>query len=179
MALMKQLEARMPAPLPPEVEKSYDVKSNWEPFCLGCIGLTFCFPCMACCAMQELTLRLEAEEVYVTSKNICDQRNHRLPYGELAGVGIGKNCCGCYTITGLAHVPEISPGWGGEEELEEILEIVANLKARQKARGDTGQIQRSEEALQRVIRMEQKVDAIMKHLNIADPTVAPSVVEMM
>ena len=46
------------------------------------------------------------------------------------------------------------------------------LKARQRTRGDTAQIQRTEQTLERLDQMETKLDLIMQHLNISQPVEA-------
>ena len=54
--------------------------------------------------------------------------------------------------------------------------VVAELKARMKARGDTGNIKRAEQTIDMVAQLQvsvnsltAKMDAIMAHLNIAPP----------
>ena len=50
-----------------------------------------------------------------------------------------------------------------------IDEVVATLKARQRARGDQAQVLRAEEANARMSRVEAKMDAIIKHMGIHVP----------
>ena len=57
-----------------------------------------------------------------------------------------------------------------------VTEIVEELKARQKARGDTGNIKRAEQTIDLVSEVKSdvasltaKVDAILAHLNIPAP----------
>lgn len=56
------------------------------------------------------------------------------------------------------------PGCGCDEQT--VDEIVEELKARQRGRGDTAQIQRTEQINQRLNEMDLKLDIIMQHLNI-------------
>lgn len=63
---------------------------------------------------------------------------------------------------------EISPGCGCEEDL--IQQLVEELKARQTGRGDTAQIKRAEQTLTRLDEIETKLDAIMRHLKIPEPS---------
>lgn len=44
--------------------------------------------------------------------------------------------------------------------------MVAELKARQSGRGDTGQVNRAEQTLERLDALESKLDKIMDHLQI-------------
>ena len=66
------------------------------------------------------------------------------------------------------------PGCNCEEEL--VAEIVEELKKRMKTRGDTGQIQRAEQQLTEIMKVQSdmaalnsKVDAILAHLEIRAP----------
>ena len=67
------------------------------------------------------------------------------------------------TLTAIM-VGQVSPGCGCDTDL--VDEIVAELKARQSGRGDTGQIKRAEQTLQRLDELESKLDKIMDHLKI-------------
>ena len=58
----------------------------------------------------------------------------------------------------------VSPGCGCDGET--VDEIAAELKARQSGRGDTGQIKRAEQTLERLDELESKLDKIMDHLKI-------------
>lgn len=58
----------------------------------------------------------------------------------------------------------ILAGCGCEEST--VDEIVEELKARQRGRGDTAQIQRTEQINVRLSEMDQKLNVIMQHLNI-------------
>ncbi len=59
---------------------------------------------------------------------------------------------------------DISPGCGCDAE--KVDELVAELKARQLGRGDTAQIKRAEQTLERLDEIEGKLDKIMDHLRI-------------
>ena len=58
----------------------------------------------------------------------------------------------------------IFPGWGHEQAL--VTEVVGRLKARQRLRGDTGQIRRSEHNAIMLQEINNKLDCIICHLNI-------------
>ena len=75
----------LPKPLPDDVCKTYDVTSKWDPYVLFCVGLSFGFPCLAFCA-EKKTLTIETEEVVLNINNGCENKNKRLPYGELGSV---------------------------------------------------------------------------------------------
>lgn len=59
---------------------------------------------------------------------------------------------------------DISPGCGCDSET--VDEIVDELKARQRGRGDTAQIQRTEQIKERLDNMDEKLNLILNHLNI-------------
>lgn len=92
------------------------------------------------------------------------------PYGELGSVA-RANCCCCVSFH--SSFGDICPGSGCSADL--VDEIVDELKARQRGRGDTAQIRRQEETLERLDNVEAKLDAIMSHLNIAAPPPANNV----
>ena len=79
---------------------------------------------------------------------------------ELGSVDQSKNACGCYEVGGES-IGQLSPGWG-QNELPEMLSILATLKHRQQQRGDQGQIQRTEN-------LERKINAIIQHFKIKLP----------
>ena len=125
----------------------------------------------SCCILTE-QLTLEPEEVVFRRGTLCDTYTRRLPYGELGSVDKNTSC-GCCSQTMLKDVP-IVPGLGCESGLVE--EIVAELKARMKERGDTGNIQRAEMQIDMITSMQGemkdlqgKLDLVIKHLGIPAP----------
>ena len=60
------------------------------------------------------------------------------------------------------------PGWGYEEAL--VAEVVGRLKARQRLRGDTGQIIRAEHNAEMLQELNEKLDCIVRHLKITYST---------
>ncbi|CAM9525866.1 unnamed protein product [Sphacelaria rigidula] len=104
-----------------------------------------------------------------------------MPYGELGNVHEMNVCC-C-----VAFSSNLSKGSGGGEGSSAIIpgnccektlvnEIVRELKARMKNRGDTGQIRRAEENARQLKHLHAKMDAVMTHLNIP-PVAAPMEIE--
>lgn len=73
----------------------------------------------------------------------------------------GNFCC-CVSVA--SSFGEISPGCGCDEAL--VTEIVEELKVRQRGRGDTAQIKRAEQTLERLDHIEAKLDKIMEHMKI-------------
>ena len=67
-------------------------------------------------------------------------------------------------LTLVSLLGQISPGCGCDADL--VDELVKELKDRQRGRGDTGQIQRGEQTLQRLDEIESKLDKILDHLQI-------------
>eukprot|EP00978_Attheya_sp_CCMP212_P002821 scaffold5798_cov61-Attheya_sp.AAC.2 len=125
---------------------------------------------LACCPFTvgavpyKTTLMLDGEEVNKTDVNLCGKTVSRRPYGELGSVD-KSNCLCCYSVT--SGLGEIAPGCGCDEQ--KVDEIVSDLKQRMKGRGDTGQIARAEEQLDKIAQLEAKVDLILDHLNIPQP----------
>ena len=134
--------------IPHEFEyKEYDITDQG---CQCCLALTFplhlCHSYQALWARKKLTLEAE-EAVFKVECCVCNQETRR-PYGELGSVD-ESNTCGCIGVaSGLTKSMPICPGMGCESAL--VSEIVRELKARMKQRGDTGQIQRQEVLLNEV-----------------------------
>ena len=97
----------------------------------------------------------------VSQINCCENKLRRIPYGELGSVEETRCCCGW---VGLYLGRIIFPGWGHEQAL--VAEVVGRLKARQRLRGDTGQIRRSEHNAIMLQEINNKLDCIICHLNI-------------
>lgn len=97
----------------------------------------------------------------ILCSTICGQSESKRPYGELGSVA-KSNCFCCVAVT--SSFGDISPGCGCEEAT--VDEIVEELKARQRGRGDTAQIQRTEQINQRLNEMDHKLNLIMNHLHI-------------
>lgn len=128
------------------------------------------------CTSQELVL--EVEEAVLTTNDLCSSNVERRPYGELGSVSRQTECGCCASVT--SGLGLMKPGWGCDEEL--VDELVRELKARMQKRGDTAQIKRAEEQIDMTTKLQNdvngldaKIDAIMKHLNIAQEEVAPVV----
>jgi hypothetical protein len=168
--------------LAPNVIKSYNVMSYLDLFwlCLGTGPLAcFCWP-------YRRTLVLATDEVTLEEMSVCCTSKKRVPYGELSGVDI-VNCCGCASFGGGALGGNITPGCGCQTAL--VGEIVGTLKERQRQRGDIAQLQRTEQALDRVAalelhagNMDAKLDALLAHLKVPPParvTAAPAAQQMM
>uniref|UniRef100_A0A7S2LLC8 Uncharacterized protein n=1 Tax=Leptocylindrus danicus TaxID=163516 RepID=A0A7S2LLC8_9STRA len=112
----------------------------------------------------ETTIELEAEEVVKTDVLICGKNVSRRPYGELGSVDKSSICC----FQALhSNFGPIMPGCGCDGEKVDF--AVAELKKRMKARGDTGQIKRTEELLKKFNALDAKLDLIMDHLKIEKP----------
>lgn len=121
------------------------------------------------------TLTLEAEEAFLTTQNWCCTVHTRRPYGELQSVD-RVNYCGCVGVGGpLFPYGVVCPGAGCDADL--VNTVVRAMKERMKNRGDTGQIRRTEEALEQIqaLRKEvsglrQDVRAVMKALDVETPS---------
>ncbi|CAN0147674.1 unnamed protein product [Ascophyllum nodosum] len=141
----------------PVGEKIYDVTACPLHLCPSFVGRT--------------TLKLEEEEAVMISDCFlgCHKISNR-PYGELGSVE--EQTCFCcigfksnLSDTNEQGVPQaIVPGCCCEMEL--VREIVSELKARMKGRGDTGNIRRAEENASKINHLHAKIDAIMAQLQI-------------
>ena len=158
--------------------KAYEVTANWD-LCWLCTGLG---PFALCVWPYVRNLVVSPEEVTLEDKSVCCTNKKRVPYGELGSVEIG-NCCGCAAFGGGALGANFVPGWGGKHAL--VAEIVGTLKERQRARGDTAQIQKAEQTANRMSALEAKVsgvdaklDALLAHLKVPLPTSAPAAQSM-
>eukprot|EP00501_MAST-03F_sp_TOSAG23-6_P001670 GSMAST32.ASY1.ANO1.1740.1 assembled CDS len=109
-------------------------------------------------------IRLEAEEAVLETTCICCNETTRRPYGELGSVDKGSYLCCVGVASNLTKSMPICPGNGCDTPL--VLELVEELKARMKSRGDTGQIQRSEALSARLCNVESKIDQMMTHMGI-------------
>mmetsp|Transcript_19058 Transcript_19058/g.44394 ORF Transcript_19058/g.44394 Transcript_19058/m.44394 type:complete len:156 (+) Transcript_19058:75-542(+) len=138
-------------------EREFDVSIS--PLCWLCLAP------LSCAAIPyKTTLHLGTEEVTKTDVSICGQSVSKRPYGELGSVE--KATCLC-CVNASSSFGDICPGCGCETDLVE--DLVRELKDRQRGRGDTAQIKRAEQTLQRLDDIESKLDAIMSHLKIPDP----------
>mmetsp|Transcript_86860 Transcript_86860/g.202184 ORF Transcript_86860/g.202184 Transcript_86860/m.202184 type:complete len:338 (-) Transcript_86860:109-1122(-) len=165
---MQSFEIERPARSPligsPFERKEYDVTSHFARLCC-----------------QDQKLILEPEEAILQTSTPCSELTKRLPYGELGRVEHATACGFCHQFnSNLSNIGEsgeqepISPGCGCNAELVE--EIVMELKARMKGRGDTGNIQRAEEALTMMRQLNgrsehqaAKIDAILASLSVPLP----------
>jgi hypothetical protein len=90
--------------------------------------------------------------------NLCGKDVAKHPYGELGSVGRGN--CFCCVSADSAFGP-ISPGCGCDSE--KVDDIVTVLKERVRARGDTAQIKRAEETLERLQEVDAKLVRSLAH----------------
>ena len=89
-------------------------------------------------ALGTKTLTLGPEEAELEYKCPCCNGKTRVPYGELGNVDRGNCLCCVGVASGLSKQMPICPGMGCDDKL--VDEIVAEMKVRMRARGDTGQI---------------------------------------
>mmetsp|Transcript_78022 Transcript_78022/g.220587 ORF Transcript_78022/g.220587 Transcript_78022/m.220587 type:complete len:324 (-) Transcript_78022:30-1001(-) len=142
--------------------------------------LTSCNDRVNWCCMISITLHLEPEEAVLETKTCISNETRRMPYGELGSVEKTTSCGCCYSFdSNLSPTSEgtkvpISPGCGCDAAL--VDEVVAELKGRMKARGDTGNIQRAEESLKLMRQLasgagwqDAKFDALLQNLRLPVP----------
>lgn len=133
--------------------------------------------CTEYCCCGRSILVLEPEEVEFTKTDLLSQSRKRLPYGELGDVDHGTCCCYHSFNSAIGTVVEgeiqpISPGCGCSGEL--VGEIVEQLKACMKARGDTGNILRAEQSLKIMAHVSVKMDALLSHWRLSGAAEVPS-----
>ena len=107
--------------------------------------------------MGKKTMILEEEEAVlaINCQPFCNIETRR-PYGELGSVDQTSCLCCTGVSSNLSKSMPLFPGCGCE--YSKVGEIVQELKRRMKARGDTGQIAKTEEALKELheLRVEMK-----------------------
>mmetsp|Transcript_11079 Transcript_11079/g.27257 ORF Transcript_11079/g.27257 Transcript_11079/m.27257 type:complete len:158 (-) Transcript_11079:178-651(-) len=130
---------------------------------------------VSCCIEQLFCggtkLIMGEEEVELKKKScagICNSTK-RGPYGEMGTVD-GGNCLCFKGFSASSLMPDgdmqcIGCGCEGEK----VDEIVAELKNRQKFRGDRAKVRMAEATLSSLEELTSKVDLIMNHLNIEAP----------
>jgi hypothetical protein len=109
-------------------------------------------PCTFGAIPYKTTLLLDKEEVTKTDITLCGQVESKRPYGELGSVD--RSNCFCCVGVESAFGP-ISPGCGCEAA--KVDDVVVELKGRMRTRGDTAQIQRAEQTLQRLDEVDAKL----------------------
>ena len=140
----------------PFLEATQGLAIHTEPFEHKEYDITPCF-CYCC----PLTLILEPEYLFLNQGTCCGDNKMRMAY---ADVNVDVNQCCCFV-----SVNGWSPGLGCETDT--VHEIATELQQRVGRRGNTGQIQRSEETLElmqhltaKIDRMEQKLDQALQLL---------------
>jgi len=138
-----------------------------------------------CCCTASSTLHLEPEEAVLEMKTCISHSTKRMPYGELGNVthDTALGCCHSFN-SNLSPEDDhgkkqpIAPGCGCEGAVVE--EIVEQLRARMKGRGDTGNIKRAEEALAVMKRLAgmtshdaAKLDALLGKMQVPIPSEVP------
>ena len=153
--------------------------------CCQAILVALC-PCMCLPlipgVMGRKRLVLEAEEALMVYDGCLCRGSSRRPYGELGSVDVVRCCCfsgfsSSITPLGGSGFPPLEalcPGSGCDDAAVE--EIVAELRARVKRRGDEGQIKETEAVGRDVLALRadvaalsRDVRAIMEHLRVAPP----------
>lgn len=127
------------------------------------------------CACLTQKLYLEDEEAVLKTSHCMGTSEKRLPYGELGSVD-EITAWGCFASfkSDLSPVDPrtnkkmpITPGCGCSTGL--VHQIVTELKARMKGRGDTGNIHRAEESILRQDYLNDKVSMLMKSVGVVEP----------
>mmetsp|Transcript_10702 Transcript_10702/g.30581 ORF Transcript_10702/g.30581 Transcript_10702/m.30581 type:complete len:226 (+) Transcript_10702:115-792(+) len=124
--------------------------------------------------MGTKTMILEEEEAVlnINCQPFCNIDTRR-PYGELGSVDQHHCLCCTGVSSGLSSSAPLYVGWGCEHD--RVAEIVAELKKRMKARGDTGQLAKTEEALQEIQALRHELSSmkadmklVLRALNVPD-----------
>lgn len=146
----------------------YDVTDS----CCQCLAIATCpVLCLALVpgVLGTKTVLLEPEEVVMKTNCCCYSRESRKPYGELPSVDHTSLCCvgGLSGLSSNLDAPScLFPGWGccGEDEAV-VKPLVAELTARMRARGDTGNILKVEEGLRETRQMRAELHAARADIN--------------
>ena len=148
-------EAKALNAVPIREDREFDVSISLACWILTCPLIHYGF-----CPYKSI-LTLDQEEVTKVDVGLCTNAKSKRPYGELGSVE-KSTCCGFQCVN--SSFGEICPGCGCERVL--VDDIVQELKMRQRERGDTAQIRRTEETLMRLEMLEGKIDLILDHLKI-------------
>lgn len=116
-----------------------------------CLGNCF-IQCPFSSTLYPSSLLIFLPFQFYSDIDLCGKHVSKRPYGELGSVD--RSTCLCCISVESAFGP-ISPGCGCDTE--RVDEIVMELKQRMRQRGDTAQIQRTEETLQRLTEVETKL----------------------
>jgi hypothetical protein len=118
---------------------------------------------------------LDEEEAVEEVKCALCSVNTRRPYGELGSVDKMNVLCCVGVNSELSKKMPVFVGWGCDDP--KVSEIVAELKRRMKARGDTGQIQKADMALQEIKQLRTELadvrhdmKALLAHLQVPPPS---------
>ena len=134
-------------------------------------NVTCCLETLCC---GSTTLILGEEEAQIDRTCWCGLCNShkRGPYGELGTVD--AETCLCFygfAAGSLMNQDGESQCVGCGCDHSVVDEVVADLKARQQGRGDRAKIRLAETTVQELAILNKKVDLIMEHLKIQQPTV--------
>lgn len=152
--------------------KTYNVTDHGMQVCL-CLSCPAHFAPIIPGVMGPKVITLEAEEATYHNEFLCFKVDKRLPYGELGSVDTAS--CGC--CNGFnSNLGVFWPGWGCNTKLN--AEIVRELKARMKERGDTGQIKRQEALADQVQELRAIVESNAMQLQEIAKTVGAKQVEV-
>ena len=125
------------------------------------------------------TMVLEEEEAILETncQPFCTIHTRR-PYGELGSIDTQYCLCCSGVSSDLSKSLPIFIGWGCN--YDQVNDIVTELKIRMKSRGDTGQIERTEQALYEIqqlrnemMEMKSDIKLIMKSLNVVQVVPPP------
>jgi len=142
---------------PPEVlpRKTYDTTSKLDSI-MGCVGT---------CGLAGLTQEqvvLDADDMYVFTKNNLDDSSTKIPYADMDSVDIEKTCCCCWSVNGQ------SPGWGCDSAT--VNKLAADLQERKEKRGNIAQLKQLRSMQATAVGLNVMADMALKQLGLEVPT---------
>lgn len=113
---------------------------------------------LLCCfgGPYQSTIVLEPEFVVIEDLRICGNNRRRIAYGEYSVDRSSFLCC--------ISVNDISPGCGCSKSL--VDEISEELQRRVGNRGNTGQMQKAEQTLDLLLKVNSRLDEIEKKIDV-------------
>jgi hypothetical protein len=132
--------------------KSFDISNYCE----------MCCSCLCCCGPTKTNMTLDEEEMHIKQENWCVTTNSRTPYAQLGSVDTEQVCFCCLEIPEVAN-----PKCGCDKATVE--EIAADMQARKVGRGNIAQLKMQENMITSAIKLDAKLDILMKKCNVAYP----------
>jgi|Transcript_124576 hypothetical protein len=141
--------------------KDYEITNYCESF----------WSCICCCGPTKTTMQLQQEEMLIAKENWCFTTTSRTPYAQLGSVET-EEVCGCFS-----EIPDVAkPGFGCQKEM--VTQIASDLQERKVKRGNIAQLKMQENLIYSAIKLDAKLDMMMKKRGIEYPPSSQTMTEV-